>query len=316
MHNIEVEDWWLFTGTGTKGKVVLPTIPNWRKKTSDHKAPYIPISAKELKLINAALYLRRPLLITGKPGGGKSSLATAVATELGLGKVLPWRITTETSLNDGLYRYDALSRLNDSQTTDEHGKKKKTLVKEYLTLEALGIAFTSKTQKVVLIDEIDKSDVDLPNNLLHIFEENSFLIPELKREKGSEFTHNEDIDNFETIYEGEVNCKGEYPLIIMTSNEEKEFSPAFMRRVLHLDMSPPTAEQLAQIVNAHFKGDEPKKATTSKIIESFMTKSEKEYLSTDQLLNAVYLIHKKGVDITDEKNADIIESIWHALLKA
>lgn len=312
MDDIKVEKWWRFTGTGTKQEVELPPMPNWRKKKSS-AMPYIPLSAKEIKLVNASLYLRRPLLITGKPGGGKSSLANAVASELGLGEVLNWRITSETTLKDGLYRYDAMSRLNDSQFVDENGKRKKTTVSEYLTLEALGIAFSSKTQRVVLIDEIDKSDVDLPNNLLHIFEENHFEIAELKREKGSEFTHNDDKEKYRTIVEGEVTCEGEYPLIIMTSNAEREFSPAFMRRVLHLDMSPPTPEQLAKIVNAHFKDREPDKETLNKIIESFLKKSEKEYLSTDQLLNAVYLIHEKGVDISNDENSDMVDSIWHIL---
>src|SRR5262249_38678447 len=138
---------------------------------------------KTIELVNAALYLRRPLLITGRPGTGKSSLIYAVAWELRLGEVLRWSITSRSTLQQGLYHYDAIGRLQDSQlggTTTE--KRLPPDISKYLKLGPLGTALLPTARpRALLIDEIDKSDLDLPNDLLNIFEEGEFPIPELER---------------------------------------------------------------------------------------------------------------------------------------
>ena len=136
--------------------------------------------------VNAALYLRRPLLVTGRPGTGKSSIVRAVARELRLGPVLTWNITSRSTLRDGLYEYDALGRLQEIQARQALDRKEKVKVAEFVTLGPLGTAFVpAKWPKALLIDEIDKADLDLPNDLLNVLEEGRFVIPEILRDPES-----------------------------------------------------------------------------------------------------------------------------------
>ena len=315
--------WCLFQGDNTPKDFKAPTAPPWRVKENRIES-YCTFSDKVKKMVSAALILRRPLLITGSPGIGKSSLAEAIRAELKLGdEVLYWRIGTQSKFKDGLYSYDALSRLHDMQVKekDAEGNFVSEKVENYLKLEALGIAFSSKQQRVVLIDEIDKSPIDLPNNLLHIFEENQFEIPELKRLKKHSFTPFDNENEFKEVKDGLVTCDMDtFPLIIMTSNGERDFPPAFMRRCLHLEIQDPTHDELAEIVQRHFA--QIKKVVDAdrleKIITSFLKRRDDEknlvQLSTDQLLNAVYLLEQeKSIDIT-EADEEMLNGIWRNLI--
>ena len=181
------QNWWIFKGTGQPhdGIARLPNPPAWREFKADirDELMYHPerqftgnasevsrgktfqANEEEIMLVNTALYLRRPLLVTGKPGTGKSSLAYAVAHELKLGRVLTWPITSRSSLTEAIYRYDAIGRLQDAQRT-----QKDPDIGQFIRLGPLALALLPvDLPQVLLIDEIDKSNIDLPNDLLNIF---------------------------------------------------------------------------------------------------------------------------------------------------
>lgn len=272
--------------------------------------------------VNAAIYLRRPLLVTGNPGSGKSSLAYAIADELKLGPVLNWPITARSTLQDGLYRYDAIARLQDSQLN----KDKPQDIGQYITLGAIGTAFLpSLYPRVLLIDEIDKSDINLPNDLLHLFEDGKYEIPELVRwaDKSQRIDNNdnnqpqpvkvrtEDMGIKASIIRGRVHCSS-FPIVIMTSNGERDFPPAFVRRCLRIRMPDPNTAALKTIINAHFQDDkqsEHLKKTTEELIEAFLEKEEQER-ATDQLLNAIYIRNNLSPEaFTDDLQALLLKGL-------
>ncbi len=323
--------WGVFTGASEPhdGIATLPPPPPWR--AAPHRAGEAAVngadsqpgatyraSPPEIEAVNAALYLRRPLLVTGSPGVGKSSLADAVARELKLGPVLRWPITTRSTLQDGLYAYDALGRLQDIniQKLTGDGSLNLSTIGSYIRLGPLGTALLPfSNPRVLLIDEIDKSDIDLPNDLLHVFEEGQFTIPELARIAGKQ----PDIEVFTwdsqlaTIPQGHV-IRDAFPLVILTSNGEREFPAAFLRRCLRLTISQPERVQLEEIVAAHLKTwiSEDLRPTVDALITAFLKRRKQASgdLATDQLLNAIYLSSQQvGVQTRTELLDMIMQSL-------
>ncbi|MGW1022994.1 AAA family ATPase [Streptomyces sp. NPDC002577] len=269
----------------------------------------LPIQDDEaLQLINAALYLRRPLLVTGEPGSGKSTLAHAVAHELGLGRVLQWPVVSRTELRDGLYTYDAIGRLHDAQLSRERGGGEDDIGR-YIRLGPLGTALLpGERPRVLLIDELDKSDIDLPNDLLNVLEEGEFPIPELERiadraDLGTVQVLDDDGRRV-AVTHGRVRCHA-FPFVVMTSNGERDFPAPLLRRCIHLHLEPPRHERLAALVQAHF--GEGSDELHRDLLESFEEGDDDgRFRPTDQLLNAIFLTqyaaredHVRREDIAD-----------------
>ena len=252
------------------------------------------VATNDLKLaVNAALTLQRPLLIKGEPGTGKTMLAEEVAAALGM-PLLQWHIKSTTKAQQGLYEYDAVSRLRDSQLGAERVKD----IHTYIVKGVLWQAFTADQQVVLLIDEIDKADIEFPNDLLRELDRMEFYVYETREM---------------------VKAKNR-PLVIITSNNEKELPDAFLRRCFFHYIRFPDKDTMEQIVNVHFP--QLKKDLLAQALQTFYEVREvtglKKKPSTSELLDWLKLLLTEDIPPEALRSQDaktFVPPLHGALLK-
>ena len=252
------------------------------------------VATDDLKIaVNAAIALQRPLLIKGEPGTGKTVLAEEVAKALGA-KLITWHIKSTTKASQGLYEYDAVTRLRDSQLGDERVKD----VKNYIKKGKLWEAFESDARPVLLIDEIDKADIEFPNDLLQELDRMEFYV-------------------YET---GETIAAKIRPVIIITSNNEKELPDAFLRRCFFHYIKFPDATTMQAIVDVHFPG--LKKELLSAALKTFYDVRNlpglKKKPSTSELLDWLKLLVAEDIppEVLQSKDDKVtVPPLVGALLK-
>ncbi|MFJ1928463.1 MULTISPECIES: AAA family ATPase [unclassified Streptomyces] len=300
-----------YVGDGRPRDVDLGAPPPWRSFPRAPLDRQFQPPAGLVTAVNAALTLRRPLLVTGTAGSGKSTVIEQVAAELKLGDVLRWHITSRSTLADALYRYDALGRIHAQRLEGAGGGDD---IAPFLRLGPLGTALLpARHPRALLIDEIDKSDLDLPSDLLDVLERGEFEVPELARyqeevvrvrEWGGDARH--------PVAKGRVVCDS-FPFIVMTSNGERDFPAAFLRRCVRYTMPMPTAESLRQVVEAHLEIGPDRSGPVDALINGFVERlAANESLAVDQLLNAVYVLTGAGApDGADER--EVVELILREL---
>ena len=252
------------------------------------------IASRELQLaVNAAITLEKPLLIKGEPGTGKTMLAEELAKSLDA-NLIQWHIKSTTKAQQGLYEYDAVSRLRDSQLGDE----KVHDIGNYIVKGKLWQAFDAEKRTILLIDEIDKADIEFPNDLLLELDKMEFF-----------------------VYETQQTIKAKQrPIVIITSNNEKELPDAFLRRCFFHYIQFPDADEMRQIVDVHFP--DIKKILLNQALQSFFDLRDVPGLrkkpSTSELLDWLKLLVAEDIPAEALQNKDGKQSIpplYGALLK-
>jgi MoxR-like ATPase len=252
------------------------------------------VATDELKLaVNAAVALGRPLLIKGEPGTGKTQLAQEVARALDQ-PLFEWHIKSTTKAQQGLYEYDAVSRLRDSQLGDDRVQD----IANYIVKGTLWRAFESEQRAVLLIDEIDKADIEFPNDLLRELDRMEFY-----------------------VYETRQLVRARHrPVVVITSNNEKELPDAFLRRCFFHYIRFPDSGTMASIVDVHYPG--LKKSLLKEALEAFYRIREvpglKKKPSTSELLDWIKLLVAEDIPpeaLRSEDHKDSIPPLYGALLK-
>ena len=251
------------------------------------------ISTEDLNVaVNAAISLEKPLLIKGEPGTGKTELARQVSDSLGL-DIIEWNIKSTTKAQQGLYEYDAVSRLRDSQL----GDKKIENIGNYIKKGKIWDAFESKERSVLLIDEIDKADIEFPNDLLQELDKMEFFV-------------------YET---NEIVKAKKRPIVIITSNNEKELPEAFLRRCFFHYIQFPEIDTLRKIIQVHFPDIKKSllEAALNRFFEIRDVPGLKKKPSTSEALDWIKLLLIEDINPIDLKTdgKDLLPKLHGALIK-
>jgi len=252
------------------------------------------VATEDLKLaVNAAIRLQRPLLIKGEPGTGKTMLAEEVAAALSM-PLLQWHIKSTTKAQQGLYEYDAVSRLRDSQLGDERVRD----IQHYIVRGVLWQAFEAERPVVLLIDEIDKADIEFPNDLLRELDRMEFFVYETRKQVTARHR----------------------PVVVITSNNEKELPDAFLRRCFFHYIRFPDRETMQRIVDVHYPGI--RKELLKSAMDSFFQIRElpgiKKKPSTSELLDWLKLLVAEEIPpeaLQSKDGKTVIPPLHGALLK-
>jgi MoxR-like ATPase len=326
-------DWWIYRGTGHVLDAVerdrrWPSPPHWRKfgggpdePSPPHEDPaaervlgraamFESVDERQTDLVNAALYLRRPLLVCGDPGTVRASLAYRVARDLRLGRVLRWPVTTRTTLQSALYEYDPIGHARDSAHEDGAGVP----IGDYLQLGPLGTALLPyRLPRVLLIEELDQGEVDLAQELAVVFDEGGFEIRELVRAGNR---HQEavvstaDPDGTATVRSGRVRCH-EFPFVVITCGDERDLPPTLIHRCLRLQSSEPDEQTLASMVAAQFPDGVD---GAPDLVRAYLSRrTQLDGLHPDRLLDAIQLRTAGAFGSADDEWNRLVERLWQSL---
>lgn len=264
--------------------------------TSAEPFPYLP-DERLVKAVNVAIHLRRPLLVKGPPGSGKTRVAYALAYELGI-PLFAWYVKSTSRARDGLYTIDMVRRLQDAQMQNPRAQR----LPPYLRFGPLGNALRHSGPSVVLIDEIDKADIDFPNDLLRELDEGRFTIEELD---AADLTDEDRAAGFRTTYgrrdDAHESVSDPRPIVVITSNDEKELPDAFLRRCVFHYIEFPEPDRLRDIVRVNTLDlaldDALINHAITRLLELRQVEAVRKKPETSELIDWVRVLHAWGVDI-------------------
>ncbi|MGN9762335.1 AAA family ATPase [Streptomyces sp. SD31] len=313
-----MDSWWLYRGTGVPLSQAerdrrWPAPPPWRTYSGTPDEPPPPpqdetatrilgpvgtpwaADPDEVLRVNLALRLRRPLLVCGEPGSGKSALAYRIARELGLGPVLRWRITGSSTLWDGLYGPAGAGSVR---------------------LGPLGTALLPRRlPRVVLVDDLDRGGFDLPDELLAVLEDGGFTLPELlgsaeRPEDSPTLVHTWETGGTAMVRHARVHCH-EPPLVVVTTSGERDLPPSFLRHCLCLNLAPMARERLAALARARFPGLAA--ADLDALLDLATEESRRSGPVTGRLLDALHLVEAGAPGGSREGTEDgeaALDAVW------